>query len=203
MKYEMGLTGEDRPSVGQVHSSISHRVRDFCHFLADVLFLNTVLKVLILKLLLLSDPIRCPVAPGAHVKMKPVYFPRRGFGYFSILLFRDVSPLFQKAGGVFQPSFPAGRSEPFRTGFGEIAGFRAAQGERGVVLGGAGARVCRIPKFHCQGVSSSARERWICGGLIAYRRFIRHRGSRGGEVAREGGAGMGSHSGAEPWCPAG
>lgn len=117
MKYEMGLTGEDRPSVGRVHSSISHRVRDFCHFPGDVLFLNTVLKVLILKLLLLSDPIRCPVAPGAHVKMKPVYFPRRGFGYFSILLFRDVSPSFQKAGGVFfSRAFPRACSEPFRTG---------------------------------------------------------------------------------------
>lgn len=81
--------------------------------------------------------------------MKPVYFPRQGFGYFSILLFIDVSPLFQKAAGVFQPSFPAGCSVPFRTGFGETAGFRAAQGERGVVLGGAGARACRM-RLHPQ-----------------------------------------------------
>lgn len=28
------------------------------------------------------DPVRCPTAPGAHVKMKPVIFPGGVFGYF-------------------------------------------------------------------------------------------------------------------------
>lgn len=32
MKYEMGLTGEDRPSIGRVHSSVGHGVRDVLPF---------------------------------------------------------------------------------------------------------------------------------------------------------------------------
>lgn len=55
MEYELGLAGEDRPSVSRVHGSVGHRVWDVwdvCPFLGDVLFLNTVLKVFVSKLLL-------------------------------------------------------------------------------------------------------------------------------------------------------
>lgn len=55
MKSGLGLVGEDRPFVSRVHGSLGHRVGDVwdvCPFLGDVLFLNTVLKVFISKLLL-------------------------------------------------------------------------------------------------------------------------------------------------------
>lgn len=66
------------------------------------------------------DPVRCPMAPGTHVKMKPVIFPRWVFwlfGYFSILFFL-LSPSFHKAAQVPWPSFPAAARCQFPLGLG-------------------------------------------------------------------------------------
>jgi len=76
MKYEMGLTKEDRPSVGRVHSTSSHHVRDVCHFLGDILFPNTVLKVYILKLLLL------PLGQSRELLFCTAWFGKQATGYY-------------------------------------------------------------------------------------------------------------------------
>lgn len=69
------------------------------------------------------DPVRCPMAPGAHVKTKPVIFPGGIFGYFSILFF--IVPLVSQSCRGSPAKLPGSCSVPVPTGF-------------GVVLGGAG-----------------------------------------------------------------
>lgn len=67
------------------------------------------------------DPIRCPMAPGTHVKMKPVIFPGGIFGYLGIFqsCFFTVPLLSQSCRGA-PAKLSSSCSVPVPTGFGVV-----------------------------------------------------------------------------------
>lgn len=70
----MGRT--DPLLVGSTAASVRYRVSDVCNFLGGVVFLNTVLKVLILKLLLLS------VGQSKEPLLCTAWFGKQATGYY-------------------------------------------------------------------------------------------------------------------------